>query len=351
MRDPIMRRWKRFQFNVLLFAACLAMPSVEARPASHADEKPLPLQIEKLATDHLPNAYRLHPKVISGGQPAGREAFRELKSLGVRTIISVDGARPDAAAAREFGLRYVHLPHGYDGIPPERARELAKAVRDLPGPVYIHCHHGKHRSPAAATVACVSLGLMQPEAAVGVLKLAGTSEHYRGLFQSAESARRLDDEFLDRLRVEFRDVAPLPKLAASMVALEKTHEHLKEIAAAGWKSPPNHPDLDPAHEALLLREHFIELLRTDAVRSKAERFRQLLHDSEADGRELEATLRGLPTTGRSAAVLERASKSFTRISRTCTACHRDFRDVPLSEKAASELSPERHQGEREASTP
>ena len=36
--------------------------------------------------------------------------------------------------AKKYGMRYVHLPHGYDGIPEERIAELAKAVRDLPQP-------------------------------------------------------------------------------------------------------------------------------------------------------------------------------------------------------------------------
>lgn len=289
---------------------------------------------ENLTVKHLQNAIRIHPQVISGGQPDGAEAFRELKSLGVRTIISVDGARPDAATAKEFGLRYVHLPHGYDGIPAQRVQELAKAVRDLPGSVYIHCHHGKHRSPAAAAVACVSIGLMQPESAAGVLKLAGTSENYRGLFHAAESARRLDDAILDRLPVEFREVSPLPALAESMVALDRTHDHLKSIADAGWKSPPDHPDLDPAHEALLLREHFTELLRTDAVRTKPDRFRTLLSESEAASRDFEASLRAWQRSVRSPPPPPSITASFSRVTRNCTACHREFRDVPLNEKAA-----------------
>ena len=104
--------------------------------------------------------------------------------------------------------------HGYDGIPQERARELAKAVRDLEGPIYIHCHHGKHRSPAAATVACVSAGLIEPSAALSVLRTAGTSENYRGLYRSAESARKLDDALLDALQAEFPETAKLPPPAA-----------------------------------------------------------------------------------------------------------------------------------------
>src|SRR5262245_58106552 len=125
-----------------------------------ADDRPY--QPTKVAAAHLPNAYQIHAKVISGGLPEGDTAFQELADLGVKTIISVDGATPDIETAKKHGLRYVHLPHGYDGIPRSRANELAKAVRDLPGPIYIHCHHGKHRSPAAATVACVAAGLVDP---------------------------------------------------------------------------------------------------------------------------------------------------------------------------------------------
>ena len=101
-------------------------------------------------------------------------------------MISVDGAQPQVELARKYGLRYVHLPHGYDGVSEKRAQELAKAVRDLPSPIYIHCHHGKHRSPAAATVACVGAGLLQRDQGLSVLRTAGTSDHYEGLYDSAE---------------------------------------------------------------------------------------------------------------------------------------------------------------------
>ena len=281
-------------------------------------------QPERLATRHLPNAIRLHEKVISGGQPEGEAGFRELKGLGIRTIISVDGARPDVEAARKLGLKYVHLPHGYDGIPEVRARELAKAVRDLEGPIYIHCHHGHHRSPAAAAVACVSAGFIEPSAALGVLQAAGTSQNYRGLYQSAGAARKLDDALLDALQAEFPEVAKLPPLAEAMVAIERTHDHLKAIAAAGWKTPAASPDLDPPHEALLLREHFTELLRDEHVRNQPEKFRALIADSERDAGQLELSLRDGSTTV-AAAMLE-------RLSRSCTACHQQFRDVPLAEK-------------------
>ncbi|HUE75026.1 MAG TPA: hypothetical protein VMP01_29430 [Pirellulaceae bacterium] len=294
--------------------------------------KPQPGLPQKLDASHLPNAFRIHEKVISGGQPGGEAAFRELKELGVKTVISVDGAKPEVELAKKYGLKYVHLPHGYDGIPDERAKELAKAVRDLEGPIYIHCHHGKHRSPAATAVACVSAGLIEPSASLSILRAAGTSENYRGLYKSAESARKLDDALLDALQAEFPETARLPPLAEAMVALEHTHDHLKLIAANEWKRPASHPDLDPPHEALLLREHFTEMLRTDAVQREPEEFRDLLRDSEAAAQELEMAIGKWQQFA--PPVPEAIPASFARMTNNCTTCHRKFRDVPLGEKNA-----------------
>ncbi|MBX7166184.1 MAG: hypothetical protein K1X74_07530 [Pirellulales bacterium] len=287
------------------------MPTAQASPGAPV----------RLDTRHLPNAIRLCPQVISGGLPEGDEAFAELAELGVRTIVSVDGARPDVAAAERHGLRYVHLPHGYDGISQQRARELAKAVATLPGPIYIHCHHGKHRSPAAAVVACVETGLLAQQNALGVLSLAGTSPNYRGLYRAAESAQRIDPAELDALLVEFHSIVELPPMADAMVAIDQTTERLKQIAAAGWKPPAAHPDLDPAHEALLLREHFTELARQPDCQARSEAFRAGVAANETAAGKLETALR----EGQSPAVYDEA---FQQTQRVCVDCHRKFRDVP-----------------------
>lgn len=287
---------------------------------------------EKLAVEHLPNAYRIHPKVISGGLPEDDDAFAELESLGVKTVISVDGAKPDVEMAKRHGMRYVHLPHGYDGIPEETAHKLAKAVRELEGPVYIHCHHGKHRSPAAAAVACVSAGMLPPDKSLAVLQAAGTSKNYRGLYQSAESARKLESKLLDELAADFPETAPIPPMAEAMIGIEHAHDHLKQLAANDWRRLEKQPDLDPPHEALLLREHFTELLRTDAAMQEPEGFQQLLREGEAAAQSLEDALRTLETAPSDAQVAA-AKMQLEAVSKTCSACHQKYRDVPLGEKA------------------
>jgi protein tyrosine phosphatase (PTP) superfamily phosphohydrolase (DUF442 family) len=295
--------------------------------------------IRPVATVHLPNVVQVHPRVISGGLPASDAAFAELSGLGVKTIISVDGARPDVEAAARHGLRYVHLPHGYDGIPDERARELAKAVRELEGPVYIHCHHGKHRSPAAASVACVTAGLIEPVRALEILELAGTSRDYRGLYESADKARLLETALLEELEVEFREVAPVPPMADAMVQIEHTHEHLQQIAAAGWHTPADHPDLVPPHEALLLQEHFTELLRTDEVRQQPQAFRRMLEESETAARELTELLKLQAADPARATSSAELAAHADRIAANCKACHRQFRDNPLPHETPAGAAP------------
>jgi hypothetical protein len=86
---------------------------VRAQQAPFGDQRPY--QPQKVAAQHLPNAYQIHAKVILGGLPEGDAAFQELAGLSVKTIISVDGATPDVATAKKYGLRYVHLGAGARG--------------------------------------------------------------------------------------------------------------------------------------------------------------------------------------------------------------------------------------------
>ena len=51
---------------------------------------------------------------------------------------------------------------------------LARAIDEVEGPVYVHCHHGKHRSAAAVATACVMNGRLKPGQAESVLKTFGT---------------------------------------------------------------------------------------------------------------------------------------------------------------------------------
>ncbi len=306
---------------ILLLLLALAIPkSPPTEPA-----QPAPAKLEKLAVQHLPNAIRIHPRVISGGLPEGDAAFAELRDLGVRTVISVDGMAPDVATAKKYGLRYVHLPHGYDGIPPERLAELTAAVETLPAPVYIHCHHGKHRSPAASAAACVGAGLIAPEDSLAVLKLAGTSQHYTGLFHDVAAARRMPT--MKKTSLEFPETSPVPQLVSRMVQLDEWQAALtKALKSPPTKAANKNDRGNPAEVALLLREQFTELLRDEDNKQRPTKYLQLLQESESAAQQLESYLAREDADVSIVAHREEASKLLLEVSNRCAACHQAYRD-------------------------
>jgi protein tyrosine phosphatase (PTP) superfamily phosphohydrolase (DUF442 family) len=279
---------------------------------------------------HLPNAYRITDTIISGAQPQGGAGFKELADLGVKTVISVDGATPDVDAAKKHGLRYVHLPITYGGVTREQGARIAKALIELPGPIYVHCHHGKHRSAAAVAVACVMNGRIKPEQAEAVLQTFGTGANYHGLWRDARAARPLAPHALDGLRVSYVERAEVPAVAEAMVDIEQTLDNLKLIQKSGWRSPAEHPALEPAHEALQLREKLHEAGRTDDRLTRPGGCERLLHQSEAAVRALEDALRAWkppalnsgPAQGPPAAL----DTAFKAVTASCAACHRACRD-------------------------
>jgi protein tyrosine phosphatase (PTP) superfamily phosphohydrolase (DUF442 family) len=270
----------------------------------------------------LHNVIRVSEKLVSGSSPEGDVGFESLRSLGIKTIITVDGARPEVDRARKFDLRYVHLPIGYDGISQEQANRLARAVRDLPGPIYLHCHHGKHRGPAAAAVAEFCLDAKcTAAAAIQIMKRAGTDPHYTGLIAAPNRIHHPSRDELAAAASDFPESASIPALAQAMVEIDATWDNLQAIRKADSKTPKDQADLDPPHEALQLLERFREFGRRDEIRLRPEEFRKWLSDAEKSAASLEEWLRSKSAP----AQLEMA---FQRCKASCIQCHAKYRDVP-----------------------
>jgi protein tyrosine phosphatase (PTP) superfamily phosphohydrolase (DUF442 family)/cytochrome c553 len=301
----------------LVLALLLAAP-----PVPGAEIPPRPLATGEGPVDFVGvhNVVRLSERLYSGGVPEGQAGFEALRVLGIRTIITVDGAPPDLAAARRAGMRYVHLPFGYDTCPAPLAHRIVKAVRELPGPVFIHCHHGKHRSPTAAAFARIALDGLSHEEAVRELERAGTGKHYVGLYGAVRDYRPPTPAELDRMPADFPEVTPPPPLVETMVRMEQHLTSLQRAHAAGWRVPPGEAGGVPAHQALQLRELYTELGRMRDTRRRPADYRAWVRAGERDGLALEAALRA----GRGA----EAGAALGRMIAGCGSCHARYRNVP-----------------------
>lgn len=268
------------------------------------------------------NGFKLGRKIISGSCPVGAAGFEALAKQGVKTIVTVDGAQPDAELAQKYDIRYVHIPVEYSGITREQGLEIARAVRDLPGPVFIHCHHGLHRGPTAAVIAAMVDEGWTNEQALDAMKQAGTGEQYTGLWAGVREWKMPTQVELDKADNSFPSAAKLPKLAAAMVTIDERWDALgaarKAGWKAGWKAPENHPDFDAPHEALLLGEAFRELLRTDEVAKMPADFRQMMSEAETASAALQVALK----VGNN----DKAEEAFKNVGQTCENCHALYRN-------------------------
>jgi protein tyrosine phosphatase (PTP) superfamily phosphohydrolase (DUF442 family) len=243
----------------------------------------------------LHNVYRLTPGLFSGSSPDGPAGFASLRALGVRTVISVDGTTPEVTDALKYGLRYVHLPVGYDGVPRDKGLAVAKAVRELPGPVYLHCHHGKHRGPAAAICGVLALDpSVTPDEAASWLKTAGTDPKYAGLIAVPHTFARPTAAELARLPGEFPATAPVPDLARLMVDIDGKWDRLK----AGDRG-----------QAVPLAELYREAARLPDSGRRGAEFVAWLKEAEAAADELAKPEAKLATS-----------------QRLCHRCHEKYRD-------------------------
>lgn len=263
---------------------------------------------------NLHNLMQLTGQFYSGGQPDGEAAFAELKRLGIKTVVNVDGAAPNVELAKKYGLNYVHIPIGYDGLPDDAGKTLARLAREADGPVYIHCHHGKHRGPAAAAVACVAAGATDSKGAVSILERAGTSKNYAGLWRDVE---RYQPPGKNVKLPPLVEVAKVRDLVAAMAKIDRGWDRLKLCRDAKWSVPKDHPDVVPANEALLMAETFGQAA-AQLSGDYDEKFKAALESSQAASLRLEEALR--------ANMPEVAEAHFAELEKSCKSCHEKHRD-------------------------
>jgi len=281
-----------------------------------ADGEPQPVKLHGVQ-----NAFRVTERILSGSQPEDEEAFTVLAKAGVTTIISVDGEKPDATAAKRHGLRYVHLPFGYDGVPPSRVAELVKAAAPAEGAIFVHCHHGKHRGPTAVGVICEAVAGWSPARAEAWLRLAGTADDYPGLYRAVREFQRPDAGQLAAIG-PLPEIAKTPPLVDTMVAMDDALDQLKADLSGDRYAKEIATRRHATPAAVLLSEQLRELARTGDMATRPEEFRRLLTRAEQSvATLLDDARHDQPPTSDSIAI------ALKHVTASCTDCHKAFRNA------------------------
>lgn len=300
-------------YTLCILAACRSTLSIAGEPV-----------LSPLIVHGLENVYQYSEDVYGGSGPYTESDLAELKRLGIDLIVSVDGAIPKVELAEAEGIRYIHIPIGYDGVSREAQVQLVKAF-EAGDTIYVHCHHGKHRGPAAIASLLVGMNLVSNEEAVEILKFVGTSDQYHGLYRDVQNAHVVSDEELATVET-LPSIANISDFTWSMASIDIHWDHLKMSREAGWKAIPEHPDVDPVHEALMLNEQLRELLRQDMETEYSEEelaelqdFRDLLKESVEQSAELESGLR-------QGATIEYLEAQYQALKQSCLNCHEAYRN-------------------------
>jgi protein tyrosine phosphatase (PTP) superfamily phosphohydrolase (DUF442 family) len=307
-----------------VFSCCLIIAAIGCGPAAFpplneastgtATKDSVETTPPSMPQQGIHNLLKVSPLVYSGSEPHGEAGMASVARLGVKTIVSVDGAKPDVALAKKHGLRYVHIPIGYDGVPTDAANAFTRLVKEVEGPHYIHCHHGRHRGPAAAAVACIAAGELQNQEALQILVQAGTSKDYAGLWRDVEHFTPPSPE---TVLPKLHEIAEVDSFTAAMSQIDRSFDNLKLCRDANWSVPPDHPDIAPAQEALLLEEGLHEALR-NLDDGYDEQFRAWLREAESIAVALGRDLQNHDPAA--------ASARLKLVENSCKQCHHSYRD-------------------------
>ncbi|WP_417850713.1 hypothetical protein [Thalassoglobus sp.] len=260
-------------------------------------------QQQKPPAPKIVNFRQVNKLLFSGAQPEGEEDFAALQKYGVKTIVCVDGTTPRVELARKYGLRYVHIPLPYSGIPRDSARKLAKVVEECESPIFVHCHHGLHRGPAAAAICGIAQKEMTSKTAIKFLKEVGTDPKYVGLFRDVGNYRLLSPSEDAKLpQVELVEIAPVDELSDIMTRIE---EHFGIVEAQLESVTPNQQ---------LIVEHSVAMSEEFKESARLKKLSEKLRTKFIEASKTSATL---ATDGEQ----EQLSKQLKNLKQQCVACH------------------------------
>ncbi len=158
---------------VVLFLACRVcgrrsgppVPSAASEPAVEPSNGPQ-APAAPVVLPGLPNFHQVSEDLFRGAQPTA-EGFRQLKTMGIKTVVNLRSFHSDRDEIGETGLAYEHIyMKAWNAEDEEVVRFLQIVTDPSRTPAFVHCRYGADRTGTMCALYRIAVEGWQKEDAI-----------------------------------------------------------------------------------------------------------------------------------------------------------------------------------------
>jgi tyrosine-protein phosphatase SIW14 len=125
----------------------------------------------------LPNLYKVSDNLYRGAQPT-KEGFKNLKQLGIKTVINLREFHSDKSQILDSNFIYVSIDTATWDIKDNEVSRFLQTVRDKDKqPVFVHCKYGSDRTGLMCAVYRISVEGWSKQQAIDEMTKGGFGYH------------------------------------------------------------------------------------------------------------------------------------------------------------------------------
>ena len=133
--------------------------------------------VRKLNVPGLPNFYKVSDNLYRGAQPTA-EGMRQLKKLGIKTVVNLRSMHSDRDEIGDTELTYRHIPMTAFIPKTSDAVRFLQIVSDSNcTPVFVHCQHGSDRTGMMCAIYRIAIQGWSKDQAIKEMTKGGFGFH------------------------------------------------------------------------------------------------------------------------------------------------------------------------------